>query len=980
VLKILRAADRKRSFAMRGLKKIASIALMGTGFLTGTFLSGCGGGTNTPPPVISIGFTGGTSRTIAQGQSTTITVNVSNDQSGKGVTWKLTGPGSLSKQTSLSVEYDAPASVAGNVTAMITATSLADTSKSAPFTMTITPPPQISVSVAPSPVAVPSNTSQVFTATVQNDSSNKGVTWTISPASGAGTLSNATSTSVTYTAPATLPTGSLSVTITATSVIDTSKSGSASVTVPVIAVSVDPPEVTGVEAGTKVPLTATVSNDPANKGVLWTISPASGAGTLSNMTGSSVTYNAPASPPASDLAVTITATSVADPSKSGSASVTLAAITVSLEIPYGVITVPAGTTQSFTATVNFDPSNSGVSWALSPATGVGTLSNATNTSVIYHAPADAPVSNLTVTITATSLADSSKTGSATITIPVISVSVSPGSVLMPINATQQFTGTVNFDPTSKGTSWAPFQGGASCGPACGTFAPTSTASGATTTYTAPVAVPANPAVAITATSVTDTTKSGAAAITLTNGTVKLVPAVLAFGHVKHSRASSLTVSLTNTGNTALSIGSMTTTTHFKQTNDCGVSVGPGTSCTITVTFSPGATGSFSGTLTISDSSLDSPQLVHLSGTGTALIAASMSPALATEMTANVPKPTGPTDVGTRVADLVDSTRDDFFLADGTKRELLVRFWYPASLKQDCKPAEYTSPAVWSYFSQLVGVPLPGVRTNSCQDADIANGTHPVVIFTPGYTGTFTDYTFLFEDLASRGYVVASVNHTGEATVVEFPDGRIVKSLFGSHLGSTMRTDEDAYTTAVIGRLSDLKFVMKELDRLNAAKGPFAGKLDMSRVALAGHSLGGLTALLGVEQEPRFRAGIVLDGVAPDRAVNATETPLFVLITGRQLWSVDECRLWSNLRGPRLGVKLPGAEHLAPSDSVWLAKGMVKTGGLSPDKTIAVLRNYIAAFLDANLRGQPMNTLLTGQSPDFPDVVVTTQAQLACGEK
>jgi dienelactone hydrolase len=372
--------------------------------------------------------------------------------------------------------------------------------------------------------------------------------------------------------------------------------------------------------------------------------------------------------------------------------------------------------------------------------------------------------------------------------------------------------------------------------------------------------------------------------------------------------------------------------------------------------------------------------VSLSGTGVGGISGSVSSALAANAIAAVPSPTGPSKVGTRVMDLVDSTRDDPFLADGTKRELLVRFWYPASLKQDCIPAEYTSPAVWSYFSQLVGVPLPEVTTNSCLDAAITAGVHPIVVFTPGYTGTFTDYTFLFEDLASRGYVVASVNHTYEATVVEFPDGRFVKSLFGSHLGSTMRTDEDAYTSAVTVRLSDLKFVLKELDRLNAtAKGPFAGKLDISRVAIAGHSLGGLTALLRIEQEPRFRAGIILDGVTQDRLVSAIETPVFMLIAGREQWSNEECRLWSNLHGPRLAVILPGAEHLTPSDAVWLAKGAVKTGNMGPEKTMAVLRNYIAAFLDANLRGKPLDPLLTGPSPDYPEVVVTTQNQLLSGE-
>ena len=872
---------------MRGLEKIRRIALTAVGCLAAMILNGCSSGASTPPLVISISFTGSSSQTITQGQSTTITVIISNDSSGKGVTWKLTGPGSLNNQTNNSVEYDAPANVASTATATVTVTAVADPSKSAVFTVTVTPPP-ISVTVTPGTVTVAAMATQQFSATVHNDSSNKGVTWTISPASGAGTLSNVMSISV--------------------------------------------------------------------------------------------TYNAPASPPASDLAVTITATSVADPTQSNTVSVTVATIQVTID--QGNPTVMAGTTLAFTATVHYDPSNSGVTWSIAPASGAGTLSDATNSSVTYHAPPDSPASNLPVTLTATSVADHSKSGAANILVPAISVSVSPGSALMPINATQQFTATVNFDPLSKGASWAPMQGGASCGPTCGTFGPATTASGTATTYTGPATVPDIAAVAITATSVSDSNKSASAAITLTNGNVKLVPADLGFGSVKAGKSTSQTVSLTNTGKTTLNISSMTTTTLFSQTNDCGASVGAGVSCTVTVSFSPGGvSGEITGTLTISDSSADSPQTVSLSGTGIKAHPESMPSASAVERTVPTPTPTGPSDVGTRVVDLLDSTRDDSLLGDSSKRELLVRFWYPATVQQDCRPAEYTSPGVWSYFSQLAGVSLPEVRTNSCQDADIANGAHAVVVFTPGYTGTFTDYTFLFEDLASRGYVIASVNHTNEATAVEFPDRRFVKSIYGSHLGSTLRTDVDAYTSAVSERLSDLKFVMTELGRLNnAPKGPFAGKLDMSRVALAGHSLGGLTALLGIAQEPRFRAGIVLDGVAPDRVVNVTEIPVFILITGRRQWSVDECHLWSNLDGPRLGVNLPGAGHLAPSDAVWLAKGMVKTGGLAPEKLMSVLRNYIAAFLDANLRGQPMNSLVTGQSAYFPDVVVTTQTQSACVEE
>src|SRR5262249_10051558 len=235
--------------------------------------------------------------------------------------------------------------------------------------------------------------------------------------------------------------------------------------------------------------------------------------------------------------------------------------------------------------------------------------------------------------------------------------------------------------------------------------------------------------------------------------------------------SSKTTSLTNTGNTTLSITgiAITGSSYFSQTNNCGTSVGARESCTITVTFAPKKLGAFRAALSVSDNGGGSPQQVSLSGTGRGLCTAQIKEtlsslpvrsALATYGTAAVPSPTGSSTVGTRVMRLVDSKRADPFLENGTKRQGMVRFWYPAaSLDQACTLAECPPSGVWIYFSQLLGLPLPAVTTNSCLDAPVSDGAHPVVVFSHGYTGTFTDYTFIFEDLASRGYVVASVDHT-----------------------------------------------------------------------------------------------------------------------------------------------------------------------------------------------------------------------------
>jgi len=76
-----------------------------------------------------------------------------------------------------------------------------------------------------------------------------------------------------------------------------------------------------------------------------------------------------------------------------------------------------------------------------------------------------------------------------------------------------------------------------------------------------------------------------------------------------------TVTLTNTGKTALTISLMKATGQFGMTSTCGASVAPGAGCTISVTFSPNSKGAKSGTVTINDSASSKPQVIELSGTG-----------------------------------------------------------------------------------------------------------------------------------------------------------------------------------------------------------------------------------------------------------------------------------------------------------------------------------------------------------------------------
>ena len=115
--------------------------------------------------------------------------------------------------------YTAPAVIATTQPVMVTATSVADQTKSATATLTLYPP--ISVSLSPSTISLQEGQTQEFSANVM-DTSNPAVVWSINPA--AGSISNGK-----YTAPHRI-TEPQSVTITATSAVDSSKSASATIT------------------------------------------------------------------------------------------------------------------------------------------------------------------------------------------------------------------------------------------------------------------------------------------------------------------------------------------------------------------------------------------------------------------------------------------------------------------------------------------------------------------------------------------------------------------------------------------------------------------------------------------------------------------------------------------------------------------------------------------------------------------------------
>jgi hypothetical protein len=115
-------------------------------------VAGCGGGGGSNvTPVVSVRVSPSSAQTIDQGQQVSITATASNDSAAKGVTWSLTGSGTLSGSSITAVTYTAPTSGAAG-SATVTATSVTDPTKNAALTINFSLLPSFTTTTMPSGV------------------------------------------------------------------------------------------------------------------------------------------------------------------------------------------------------------------------------------------------------------------------------------------------------------------------------------------------------------------------------------------------------------------------------------------------------------------------------------------------------------------------------------------------------------------------------------------------------------------------------------------------------------------------------------------------------------------------------------------------------------------------------------------------------------------------------------------------------------
>ncbi|KAK9687468.1 hypothetical protein K7432_014783 [Basidiobolus ranarum] len=282
---------------------------------------------------------------------------------------------------------------------------------------------------------------------------------------------------------------------------------------------------------------------------------------------------------------------------------------------------------------------------------------------------------------------------------------------------------------------------------------------------------------------------------------------------------------------------------------------------------------------------------------------------------SLPTPSGAFKVGTVQTKLIDHNRVDPYAPDTQKRSLMIQFLYPAKHSDHYSVTPYMPEATAQYISQLHGLPnntLQTIQTQAHLGAPIAHYNPPVVLFSHGLGATRYLYTSLLSDIASRGYLVVSIDHPYDAGIVEFPDGKVIKGTV-----SRNKTDDEA-NKALNVRSQDVKFV---LDQLNTSKirkqiPGLRNRLDVHQVAMFGHSFGGATTAAAMLNDNRIIAGANLDGSFWGPVVDkGLDRPFLIMSRSQRDRSTEAswAKIWPKLRSWRLQLQLANSNHFTYSD-------------------------------------------------------------------
>jgi len=361
-----------------------------------------------------------------------------------------------------------------------------------------------------------------------------------------------------------------------------------------------------------------------------------------------------------------------------------------------------------------------------------------------------------------------------------------------------------------------------------------------------------------------------------------------------------------------------------------------------------------------------------------------------------PKPTGTYNVGTKSIHLIDKSRKEIKnLEPNLFRELMIQSWYPTKESRSEQNQEDLNPYAPDYlinslkdiFKSFPDVTkedlseLDSIRTHAIPNATISeDGPFPLVLISHGYYSSRFYYTAICEELASNGYIVLAIDHTYDAGITQFPDGRTVPFKLISDANQESDEFYNHFHTRLEIRVNDIRFA---LDKIPTTF--LANKVDMNKIGAFGGSLGGEAVIQAALQDNRIKAIASMDGFPAGPALpESLSKPLMIFLAEKTNWSDLKCsdnkkkefanqtKAYEKLCSYKVVMK--GADHVIFSDfalfnhldlfkKIPAAYSHFKIGQENGFKAMEIICAYLKALFDKYLRDINSNLSENNSEPD-----------------
>ena len=184
-------------------------------------------------------------------------------------------------------------------------------------------------------------------------------------------------------------------------------------------------------------------------------------------------------------------------------------------------------------------------------------------------------------------------------------------------------------------------------------------------------------------------------------------------------------------------------------------------------------------------------------------------------------------VGVQTINLVHKNQVDILNSKEGKdplydRPITIEIWYPASVSEDAKTVVYDE-VMGTAGDTLRPLTPFAFKGRAYRDATpmTGKGKFPLIVVSHGYVGSRYLMTYLTENLASKGYIVAAIDHTD----------------------STFK-DANAFQSTLLNRPKDIRFIINEMEKIGAigSKNKLENLIDSNNTGIIGYSMGGYGVL------------------------------------------------------------------------------------------------------------------------------------------